>query len=326
MDSREFLRLLAYYSARNKGTAAFERAQQIFKHLEKAAYPSLSKNPVEREALKMEIYRNISEKILPKRRSYFGNALGIAATFIMLIGVGLALHLLLPRPEPETVLASTGTGERKHITLSDGTLVHLNAGTSLEYPLRFAESAREVTLKGEAFFDVERNPERPFRISTGKITTTVLGTSFNVNAYDSEDNIGISVKSGLVHVGASAPENGELGMGVELGSNEYALYSRNDGSFSKGKGEARAFWAWNEGAFVFPGSDMLEVSRILERWYGAEFTFQDESSKNCVIEGEFKQATLGQILESISFLTGMDYEFDRTKMKVVLKDNTCNEN
>jgi len=95
---------------------------------------------------------------------------------------------------------STERAEYKYILLPDSTQVWLNAGSTLDYPEHFDEKTREVTLTGEAYFDVKHAEEHPFVIHTGQIQTTVLGTAFNINAYTDRSNIQVSVSRGKVKV------------------------------------------------------------------------------------------------------------------------------
>ena len=95
---------------------------------------------------------------------------------------------------------STERAEYKYILLPDSTQVWLNAGSTLDYPEHFDEATREVTLVGEAYFDVKHAAEHPFIIHTGQIQTTVLGTAFNINAYTDRSNIQVSVSRGKVKV------------------------------------------------------------------------------------------------------------------------------
>ena len=95
---------------------------------------------------------------------------------------------------------STERAEYKYILLPDSTQVWLNAGSTLDYPEHFDETTREVTLTGEAYFDVKHAAEHPFIIHTGQIQTTVLGTAFNINAYTDRSNIQVSVSRGKVKV------------------------------------------------------------------------------------------------------------------------------
>src|SRR5882757_5500278 len=130
--------------------------------------------------------------------------LAIAAT---LITIGTAVWLIhrTSRPKDTSPLATltkktTERSEYKYLLLPDSTQVWLNASSSLEFPDHFKPGKREVILSGEAYFDVKHADKSPFVIHTGKISTTVLGTAFNIKAYPDRENIIVSVSRGKVKV------------------------------------------------------------------------------------------------------------------------------
>ena len=129
---------------------------------------------------------------------------GYAACVLLM--VALAYTLVSPNEQLEakysqTILASTSIGENKTITLSDGTKVTLNANTTFSYPEKFSEESRDVSLQGEAFFDVAHNPEKPFKVATGNgMNIQVLGTVFNVKSYPEDQNVETTLVSGKVKV------------------------------------------------------------------------------------------------------------------------------
>jgi transmembrane sensor len=156
------------------------------------------------------------------------------------------------------------------LTLADGTKVWLNSESSLQYPVAFAGNERKVSVTGEAYFEVEKNPKKPFKVqfaSAGrKGTVEVLGTHFNVNAYDDEPLIETTLLEGSVKV------NSEVGS-IMLKPGEQASLSRS--SHSSHSVEVQTVMAWKNGQFDFgEGTDLKQIMRQVARWYDVEVEYR----------------------------------------------------
>ena len=123
----------------------------------------------------------------------------VAASIAIVLGIAIVLYLSQSTTGINYLTKSTERGQKATITLSDGSTVRLNSESSITYPESFAEEIRELELVGEAFFDIKKDQDRPFIVSSHKIETTVLGTSFNINAYDSTA-VSVALVSGKVKV------------------------------------------------------------------------------------------------------------------------------
>lgn len=131
--------------------------------------------------------------------SYWLQLVKVAAVIVLLLTGGITLWHLSSSPATEVKLMvkSTDPTQRAKITLPDGSMVHLNVNSTLTYPEEFEDGLRRVSLEGEAFFEVQRDTDRPFLVSSAGLETKVLGTSFNVNAYKGKEEM-VTVKSGKV--------------------------------------------------------------------------------------------------------------------------------
>lgn len=151
------------------------------------------------------------------------------------------------------------------MVLSDGSHVWLNAGSSLTYPVVFAGKERQVTVTGEAYFEIAHNSKKPFKVSKGAVTVEVLGTRFNVNAYDDEADIKVTLLEGSVKV---TSDQGTL----TIKPDQQAIVT-NSGVLLNGNVEMEAVMAWKEGRFVFSGDNIYAVMRQLSRWYDVEVSY-----------------------------------------------------
>lgn len=163
---------------------------------------------------------------------------------------------------------STARGGRYQVTLADGTRVWLNAASSLKYPAAFTGQVRDVVLTGEAYFEVAKDRNKPFRVIVDEMTVEVLGTHFNINAYDEEEEVRTSLVEGSVRV-ASADQQQILIPGQQ------ARLAEN-GSFSLAEGGdvIEQALAWKNGMFRFDEADIYSIMRQVGRWYDADIKYE----------------------------------------------------
>ena len=171
--------------------------------------------------------------------------------------------LLRSLKDISSAVLKTPRGGQYHITLSDGTKVWLNSGSSLEYPVEFSGN-REVRLSGEAYFDVRHDPKHPFLVKTDIQQIKVLGTRFNIRAY--EDKQFTTLVQGSVEVKA----NGSTST-MKMKPNEQAII--NNYSLSIQKVDALDFLAWKQGLISSGSISLLDLSKEIERWWDVDFKF-----------------------------------------------------
>lgn len=165
----------------------------------------------------------------------------------------------------------TPAGGQFKIVLSDGTQVWLNAMSSLKFPVGFAANKdRAVSLVGEGYFEVRRNEQSPFRVSTAKQTIEVLGTHFNVDAYPGESSTKTTLLEGSVRI-ASEDHSVKLRPGQEAVLKD---------KFTVNSVQAENAVAWKNGFFRYEGEKLENIMKVMSRWYNVEVVYEDESLKN----------------------------------------------
>ena len=199
-------------------------------------------------------------------------------------------------------------GGEYRLLLADGTSVHLNAGSELHYPVAFAAAERKVFLKGEAWFEVAKDAERPFYVETDEVTIRVYGTEFNVNTHGLR-----AVETVLVA--------GEIGIAKARTTEEWrmcpgqlASYDRHSGEMSFRKVDVRKYIAWKDGEFCFNDDTLEEILEELGRWYNVTVVFQSAEKKEIQFSGHLKRyESIHKILEAITESTGIVFQInDRT--------------
>ncbi|MBC9797432.1 FecR family protein, partial [Sinomicrobium weinanense] len=278
--------------------------------------------------IKKEMFSNIRKGIRKQEDNHKNPIsrrwLSIAASFLILVGLGTALWHYRDTIFEEHITYETVTtppGQRYNVVLEDGTRVRLNAGSTLSFPDRFRSDIRKVELTGEAFFEVTPDPEKPFVIRSQGLNTTVLGTSFNIQAYPEDKAVRVTVATGKVKVG---PEEASSGAGKTfLTPNQQALFDKQTHTVYTKKVNTAHFLEWTDGIIRFDDTSLAEAIAILERWYGVKI-IREGHLEQCHITAKFEKAELPVILESITFAKeGLEYEF--VSDKTVLLKGSCSD-
>lgn len=205
------------------------------------------------------------------------------------------------------------------LVLSDGTRVWLNAETELEYPAQFIGGERVVKLKGEAYFEVARDAERPFIVQTGDMRTRVLGTSFNISAYANEGAVYTTLLSGRVEV-CLADDAGRRIAPVVLEPGMQSRWERGTESFMVREVDPANIVAWRYGVFVFDEDDLEVVTRMLSRWYEVEFVTSGVREGHHTFSGKMsKDEKLESILKMLTMAGGPEFRVEGNVVRVIEK-------
>ena len=175
-------------------------------------------------------------------------------------------------------------GNQSRVVLSDNTIVWLNAGSRLVYPTQFKDKSREVILFGEAYFEVSKNPKKPFVVKTSDLDIKVLGTKFNVSAYEEDKVILTVLKNGSVairHKGAKPFEKD-----IVIKPNQMASYDKTNSDTKIYEVAADAYSLWTKGLISFNEVDFSRVIKQLERFYNISIQFSDHQKEAMRISGK----------------------------------------
>ena len=259
-------------------------------------------NDLEREKYKREA-RQLLKRIEHKKRTWFRRA-------VIAIIIG-SVNFFRYMNERQVTLAeiTTSFGEKRQVTLPDGTLLVLNSCSQVRYPDRFVGDLREVELEGEGYFRVARNEKMPFVVRTKRLDVQVLGTRFDVKSYSTDEIVSVSVESGKVQV--DLPE-----AMMRLTAKEQVLINTVSGEYSK-KTEDRGVAVWMKGGLRFYSTPIRDVAKELERVYNCRITFAPGQDFNNLITGEHDNKSLEAVLKSIEFISG-DIKYKKEGINVLL--------
>ena len=191
-------------------------------------------------------------------------------------------------------------GGENTVILADGTTVHLNAGSKLTYPVRFAGKRRVVALEGEAYFDVVKDETRPFIVQTHLGEVTVLGTAFNINAYTDA-----SVYTTLVH-GKVQFSSSSIGT-IILSPGEPAVVSANGSE--KRMVDLDEYVGWVDGRYVFNNRPLGEIMQTFERWYDIQVYYETPHLRDITYSGSLKRyGTINSFLDALELTGDLTYK------------------
>lgn len=173
-------------------------------------------------------------------------------------------------------------GQRVNLSLSDGTKVYLNAGSTFTYPSFFAEGKRNVQLNGEAFFEVSANKEKPFVVHTHACDVEVVGTKFNVDAYDKENTFSAALMEGRIKVRNNEHPSPALDLypdhKVTLSGGKLAVSPISDYDI----------YRWKDGLICFKNLDFIHLMKRIEKYYGIELVIKNPSLSRHSFSGTFR--------------------------------------
>lgn len=234
----------------------------------------------------------------------------IAAAVLFVFGFGIAL--LLPRTEEKDTATDSEifTQEQSYtsmigkskIKLPDGSSVWLNNGAELTYSENRSARIRQATLKGEALFDVNKNPDCPFVVNAQGIKVKVYGTKFNVECQDEDSEVKVALLNGSVEV-----NNGDKSVMIKPG--EMAICSADAENIETKETDVDLETLWTNESLRIEQKSLKEVIRYLEIWYDVKITLSPDIPQNQAYTFTIKKESLGEILSLIARITPIHYEY-----------------
>jgi len=270
--------------------------------------------------------------------SFYWKWVSAAAVLIAILTSGLIYgrHSLSADFFTKTILRHIVVpyGETKELTLPDGTKVKLNAGSRFTYPETFSKANREVDLKGEGFFEVTKNPQKPFLVHTSSLTIKVLGTIFNLKAYPDDKNIETTLLRGKVQVELKAlPEKNIILLPNEKLTVTNDLLDQQ--STYTHKGSVKPAYhikklpvnsvdmiketAWLSNRIVFTNENFEEVAKQIERKYNVQLIFEDPVLKNEQLSGVLEKESLENALSIMKMTAPFNFKIEGRVVRIAHK-------
>ncbi len=213
----------------------------------------------------------------------------------------------------DNVTVQAPKGEKANITLADGSLVWINSGSSLTYNNAFNQKERKVFLEGEAYFEVAKDPKRPFIVHTRDMDIEALGTAFNVRAYPEENNESTVLLEGKIKINAQGQQR-------ILTENQRAIIDKTVHTFSTDKVFAVDFVQWKDGNLYFENSSFDEIALTLSRVFNVEIQFASERLRSMRFSGTLGNSSIRNALDILSLTSSMQYEMNGTVIELYYKE------
>lgn len=295
---------------------ADENNQRI---LLQTAHIYYANNAMERIASRNPLiaYEKLEQRLAKRTRLYWLKRFSVAAACIIAI-IGLSSLISYIRVgssagAPQHITLEANAGIRTHFNLPDGTIVYLNSGSSLSYQVPYDPKERKVSLSGEAYFKVAPNEGQPFIVSTfeDRYKVRVLGTEFNVQAYEAD----LAISTTLVNGSVNLEVKNKSGKTIyrRLSPSEKAVYDLGKGEILVKKINTIHETAWMDGKLVFKDTPLPEAIKKMSYYYNVDFVIQDEEIKNYCLTGILDNRLLSQTLDYLQISSSIDYQIDEKR-------------
>lgn len=286
-----------------------EENRQYYQHLRniwQAAHPAFPPEEIDAEKARRSVVRQIDS-----RRSVISRWIGYwqRAAAVLLIPVLLAWGYMIYKDRAlqtvtgmayQEVFAPYGTHSK--IDLPDGSTVWLNAGSSLKYPVAFQASERTVQLSGEAFFEVEADPQHPFIVRTNCLEVRAVGTAFHVEAYRKDAFQAVTMVKGKIDVTLGNAPSFSLKPGERLG------YDRRESRCEVYRTDPYKWYAWKDGLLVFRNDPLEYVFKKIGQTFNVDIAVKDTTIANHLYRATFEDESLDEILRLLKMSAPIQYK------------------
>ncbi len=273
--------------------------------------------------LNYEICTKLAEKRTSRFERFKRWSLRIAAILILPLALfwGIKGYMNYGTAKETWVEIKAPAWTRVQFSLPDGTTGWLNSNSSVRYNGTFV-SDRQVTLKGEAFFDVFKDEKRPFRINTDDLVVRALGTRFNVASYENEKNVEVVLEEGKIELSGKEISRPHL-----MDPNELIVFDKASKSILSETVQPQKYIAWTEGKLVFRNDPVDVIARRLERWYNVDVEVKGNFNDYLRLRATFTDENLEEVLYFLKRSLPISYKIEKgdlqpddsiTRKKVIL--------
>jgi hypothetical protein len=209
---------------------------------------------------------------------------------------------------PQQIQVKSSTGTVGNLVLPDGSTVYLNSGSNITYPSSFVGKTRNVSVSGEAFFNVVSNKKKPMIVEVGNFRLKVYGTSFNINSFSDEDYTRFTLVEGKISLSSPTMKIDEKKeFFIEPG--QTVTYYKNSKKLTVDRTDPLLFTSWKDGFLTFRNTPFSEVAKKLSRKFNVEIYFNDPGLKTIPMDGTFTDESLSEILRLISLGTPFGFRY-----------------
>lgn len=294
--AQEQERVMLWRNQQEANEKYFQQLKEIFEKAGAAVVQLEFDTDAAWNKVKNQISRK-KDKVVPITRDHYFSPLRLAATILLVAGISAVIYLLTAPPLQTLALISEKTTRQD--TLPDGSTAFLNKKTELQYEYNPRAKTRKVKLKGEAFFTIKHEEEKPFIIEADEVLVRDIGTEFNLKAYPGKDTIEIVVTHGEVQFYTLQDP------GLNLKAGEKAIYSKRAREFYRIEKPDTNTLAYKTKVFSFNNTDLLSVVTLLNEVYDSKIILANEALHSCRLTANFKEDNPEIIVEVIAETMGL---------------------
>lgn len=243
--------------------------------------------------------------------------LSIAALLVAGILIGITVVKISPKNEQLFCTSTAPKGSISQMVLPDSTVIFLNAGSEIRYSVGLGSSHREVFLQGEAWFKVAKDRKKPFVVHTGFYDVQVLGTEFNVKAYDSDSRVETTLEEGSVKI--LSTDKFKMAQQVVLIPGEQIVYNKDNNKFQVKVVDARLFSSWKENKLEFIKMSLRELLVLLERKYGVNIEVVNPEILEYHYSGTIKNESILDVMNILEHTLALRYSIEEQKIRLYKK-------
>lgn len=312
--SEDLTDLLIWVDSSQQNQQIFRETLQAFETADQFLHKPANKQK-SWAAIQQHLAKSTPAPVAVVRKINYRRYISIAAAAIVILLLPVIYYNAL-RPKPAIQVAYheiyNPKGQKRLVSMPDGSNIYLNGDSKIRYAQNFNTGKRIVYLEGEAFFDVQHRDKQPFVVYTGKVSTTVLGTSFNINAYRSAKTISITVQTGKV--GVIVKNNGKAEPVKFLLPNEQLNIIKDNGQATRQVVNAADFDSWREYKLFFYNQPLSQIADVIAREYDVEVLIKSETLKAMKLTAKFNKTGVNQVMEVIARLSGAKYKIYENKV------------
>jgi transmembrane sensor len=264
---------------------------------------------------KRHVYDKVMNKIMiyrNRKKIQLWQYLAAASVLLLFItGTWLFVRISSNDNKVSVIETQNSLGIKSKITLSDGTVVYLNTGSRITYPSRFTGNKRLVNLTGEAYFEVAKDKEHPFIVKTDSLSIQVMGTHFDVKAYNEDDEITATLAEGSISI------SGNCLSSIVMKPDQQLVYMKKDGKFLIRMVDAKSYSTWKDGEFYFEKENFPDIARKLEREFNITINIKSDALRKEIFSGEIEKGkNINQILDIMKRHRHFNYKIERDTITI----------
>lgn len=267
------------------------------------------------------LFSNIWAKIEKKQRRRKNNLRNLNNIFKLAaaITVGFFIGALVSffgntNPEPVYYVAHAPKGSVSEIILPDGSAIFLNADSKVKYSINGENDIREVFLEGEAWFDVEKNKDKPFVVHTPFYDVNVTGTQFNIKAYETDNTLTTTLEKGQIIL--QSTDNYKLAGSIIINPGEQATLNKDSKQLTIEKVNTKWVTSWKDNKLIFVNMNLKELVVLLERKYGVDIEIKNKEILNLHFDGTIKNESIIEFLNIIQTTLPINYKIIGQKIVI----------